>query len=138
MGFNIVGGLFSDRFGRRPAIIIGWAVYALVYLGMALVRAEWQFWTLFLAYGLYYGMTEGAEKALVVDFTASEDRGTAFGVYNGAVGFAAFPASLLFGVFWGVIGPQVAFGIGASLAGVAAVLLIILLSAARDRATTKA
>lgn len=131
--FSIPGGLLSDRLGRRPVIVAGWVVYALVYLGMACVGEGnlWLFWALFVAYGFYYGMTEGAEKALVTDFVPSERRGTAFGVYHGAVGLAALPASLLFGVFWLVVGPKVAFGIGASLAALSAVLLIVLLSVTR-------
>jgi hypothetical protein len=45
-----------------------------------------------------------------------------------AVGIAALPGSLLFGVFWATIGPGWAFGIGASLAGLAAILLATLLA----------
>jgi MFS family permease len=131
--FSLPGGAISDRVGRRPVIVVGWIVYAMVYLGMAVLDPgqPWQFWALFLVYGFYYGMSEGAEKALVTDFVSSEHRGTAFGIYHGAVGLAAMPASLLFGVFWKQIGPQWAFGIGAGLAGLAAVLLIALLSTRR-------
>jgi len=132
--FSLPGGAISDRIGRRPVIVAGWLVYALVYLGMAVVDGKqvWQFWALFLVYGFYYGMSEGAEKALVADFVPSEHRGTAFGIYHGAVGLAALPASLLFGAWWTQIGPQWAFGIGASLAGLAAVLMIVLLSTTRS------
>ena len=133
IAFSIPGGMLSDRFGRRPVIIAGWVVYALVYLGMAVVVREWQFWALFLCYGLYYGMTEGAEKALVADFVPSTLRGTAFGLYHGAVGLAALPASLVFGIVWKSLGPRVAFGIGAALAGLAAALLIVLLATSRVR-----
>jgi len=133
MLFSVPGGVLSDRLGRRPVIVGGWAVYALVYLGMAFVGEAWQYWALILVYGLYYGMTEGAEKALVADFVPSERRGTAYGVYHGAIGLAAFPASLVFGVFWHVLGPARAFGIGAGLAGLAAVALTALLSSSRSR-----
>ena len=134
--FSIPGGILSDRLGRRPIIIAGWLVYALVYLGFSQVVAPWQMWALMAAYGFFYGMTEGVEKALVADFISSRFRGTAFGIYHGAVGIAALPASLLFGVLWKYfndlrpgLGPQVAFSVGAALAGLSAVLLIVLLSA---------
>ncbi len=131
--FSIPGGFLSDKFGRRPVIIAGWLVYALVYFGMAFVTEAWQFWALIVVYGSYYGMTEGAEKALVADFVPSEHRGTAYGVYHTAVGLAALPASLVFGVVWKAIGPGPAFSIGAYLAGVAALLLLLLLSAGKGK-----
>jgi MFS family permease len=114
-------------------ILAGWVMYALVYLGLSQAQAEWQFWALFLAYGFYYGMSEGAEKALVADFVPSEYLATAYGIYNGAVGLAALPGSLLFGVFWATIGPSWAFGIGAFLAGLAAILLMALRTETRGR-----
>ncbi len=136
--FSFPGGIISDKIGRRPLILVGWAMYALVYLGMAQVAQQWQFWALFLAYGFYYGMTEGVEKALVADFVPSETRATAYGIYHGAIGIAALPGNLLFGVLWleldklrPGLGPQVAFSVGAGLAGMAALGLLLLLSTAK-------
>jgi MFS family permease len=132
--FSLPGGMLSDKLGRRPIIIVGWLVYALVYLGMSRLGGgtpQWCFWALFIAYGFYFGMTEGSASALVADFVPSANRGSAFGVYHGAIGIAALPASLIFGVFWAVIGPKVAFGIGAALAALAVVLLGVLLSTSR-------
>ena len=123
--FSLPGGMLADRWGRRPVILVGWFVYALVYLGLAGVRHEWQFWALMAVYGCYHGMTEGVEKALVADYVPSAARATAFGLYHGAIGMAALPASLLFGVFWQRLGPGRAFAIGAGLAGLAAVLLAL-------------
>lgn len=126
--FSFVGGALSDKVGRRPLIVAGWIVYALVYVGMALVTQQWQFWSLFIIYGLYYGMTEGAERALIADFVSQERRGTAYGIYHGVVGLAAFPASVVFGLIWKLRGSVAAFSLGALLAGGAAVLLIVLLA----------
>ncbi|NIA07388.1 MAG: MFS transporter [Actinobacteria bacterium] len=120
---SFFGGSLSDRLGRRPVIVAGWLVYALVYLGLAVVGQQWQFWCLLIIYGLYYGLTEGVEKALVADLAPLEYRGSAYGVYHGAIGLAALPASLLFGVFWKVLGAPIAFGVGAGLACLAAILL---------------
>ena len=119
------GGVLSDRLGRRPLIIGGWMIYAAVYLGFAYASATWHAWALFLVYGLYFGMTEGVEKALVADLVPANVRGAAFGWYNLTIGLAALPASLLFGGLWQAYGAHVAFLTGASLALVAAIGLSV-------------
>ena len=119
------GGVLSDRLGRRPLIIGGWLVYAAVYLGFAFASEMWHAWALFIVYGLYFGMTEGVEKALVADLVPSNVRGAAFGWYNLTIGLAALPASLIFGGLWQISGATTAFMFGASLALVAAVGLAL-------------
>jgi MFS family permease len=120
---NTPGGILSDRLGRRPLIVGGWIVYAIVYIGFATATEAWQAWALFALYGIYFGMTEGAEKAMVADLVPREVRGAAFGWYNLAIGLGALPASLLFGAIWELRGPAVAFAFGAALALAAAISL---------------
>lgn len=119
------GGLLADRFGRRPAILAGWTLYALCYLGFAVAATLWQLGLLLIVYGVYYGLTEGALKAMVADYTVPAQRATAFGVFHGAVGLAALPASLVFGLLWAELGPRAAFTIGAGLAVAAALGLLV-------------
>ncbi len=118
---NVPGGVLSDRVGRRPTLIAGWLLYALVYVGFARAHAAWQAWALFAVYGVFFGLTEGSERALVADMVGLERRGTAFGWYNLAIGLGALPASLMFGYVWDRWGAPAAFVMGASLAFAAAV-----------------
>ncbi len=137
MSFNLVyalvsgpAGALSDRIGRRRLILIGWVVYGLIYLGFALAVTGWQVWLLYALYGVYYGVFEGTAKALVADMVPPEKRGTAYGIYNTAVGIVALPASLLAGVLWqgiggwGGLGPGAPFIAGALLSLLAAGLLM--------------
>jgi MFS family permease len=117
-------GALSDRLGRRPLIAVGWLWYAAVYAGFALVPPGWMLWALVAAYGVVFGLTEGAEKALVADLVPAARRGTAFGWYHATLGVAALPASVLFGALWSWRGAPVAFGTGAVLAVLAAGLLL--------------
>jgi MFS family permease len=116
------GGALSDRIGRRPTLIMGWA---LVYFGFARATTAWQAWALFAVYGVFFGLTEGAERALMADLVIPERRGTAFGWYNLAIGLGALPASLLFGWVWDRAGAPTAFLMGASLALAAAVGMLL-------------
>lgn len=132
-GFNLVkaiastpGGALSDRYGRRPLMVAGWTLYALVYTGFATATVWWHACALFVAYGVFYGLTEGAQKALVADLVPAARRGTAYGWFNFAVGIAALPASLIFGLVWDKAGAGVAFAMGAALAGLATLGLVTL------------
>ena len=128
-------GVLSDKIGRRRIIVFGWLTYGVIYLGFAVASAAWQMWALYALYGAYYGMTEGTAKALVADLVPAEQRGTAYGVYNAAVGLAAFPASAIAGVLWqGAggwqgFGPAAPFFFGAALALIAALWLRLILAA---------
>jgi MFS family permease len=136
--FNLVyslvstpAGRLSDKIDRRKVIIGGWTVYALVYLGFGLVNAAWQVWTLYVVYGLYYGMAYGTAKALLADLVPVNLRGTAFGTYNAVLGILDLPASLIAGILWQGLGawhgfgPSAPFLFGAILAGSAAVMMAL-------------
>jgi MFS family permease len=121
---NTPGGILSDRIGRKPLIAAGWLVYAAVYFLFGRASQTWQAWALFAVYGVYFGLTEGVEKALVADLVPKNRRGAAFGWYNLAIGIGALPASLLFGALWDRWGSATAFNFGALLALAAAVGVI--------------
>lgn len=123
---SLFGGDLSDRLGRRRLIVSGWTLYAAVYAGFAFVSNPVSVWVLFLIYGIYFGLAEGAEKALVADLVRPAQRGTAYGLYNLAFGITVLPASLLMGGLWYWRGPQMAFLVSAILGASAAVLLMIL------------
>lgn len=123
---SLFGGDLSDRLGRKRLIVAGWILYAAVYAGFAFATHQASLWILFLVYGIYFGLAEGAEKALVADLVRPEQRGTAYGLYNLAFGITVFPASFLMGMIWDWKGPTVAFLISAFMGATAAMLLLIL------------
>jgi MFS family permease len=117
-------GSLSDRIGRRKLIIGGWIAYGLVYLGLALSQSGGQVWALFTLYGVYYAATEGSAKALIADLVPNEKRGTAYGLYNAAIGLAALPASLIAGLLWQGLGTWAGFGASAPFYFGAALALV--------------
>jgi MFS family permease len=118
------GGGLSDRLGRKRVIVLGWGVYALVYIGFATATTAAGFVSWFLLYGVHFALAEGAEKALVADLTPADRHGTAFGLYNAALGVGMLTASVVFGFLYERFSPATAFTTGAGLAAAAAVLLL--------------
>ena len=133
---SLYGGDLSDRLGRKRLIVSGWILYAAVYAGFAFVNTTGGIWVLFLIYGIYFGLAEGAEKALVADLVRPEQRGTAYGLYNLAFGITVFPASLLMGMIWDWKGPATAFLISAVMGATAAALLLVFVRPHSERTTT--
>jgi len=123
MLFTAPLGSLSDRLGRKSLIRLGWGIYALVYLGFAFMNRPWQAWPLFAVYAIHYGLTEGVEKALVVDLAPRELCGTAMGMYYFTIGTITLPANILFGLAYKGLGPLAAFGYAAVLACLAMALL---------------
>jgi MFS family permease len=127
---SVMGGHLSDQLGRRQVIALGWMVYAAVYAAFALFDTAAIVVPVFLVYGLYFGLTEGVEKAWVADLSPANVRGTAFGVYNAVLGLGGLAASLLFGAVWTRVSAPAAFFTGAGLAAVATVLLYTMTASA--------
>jgi MFS family permease len=133
--FNVVyaalstpAGALSDRIGRRKVQAFGYTIFALVYLGFALLagqRAPWAVLVLFIVYGGYYALTDGVQKAFVADLVPDHLRATALGTFSMATGLALFPASLISGVLWDRVGPAAPFFYGSALAGTSLLLLIV-------------
>jgi MFS family permease len=120
-------GTLSDRFGRVPVLLVGWGLRIGLLLMLALTangQGEVLTWVLFLAYGGALAMTEGAERALISDFSQSSQLGTAFGLYHMTSGLAALPGALLFGVLWQGLGTATAFLSAATISTLSALLLL--------------
>ncbi len=136
--FSVPLGSLSDRIGRKKVINAGWAIYAFVYISFALlvflpprlqVAATF---ILFAIYALFYAFSEGAEKAFVADLVSGDQRGSAYGMFNFAIGMGALPASILLGLIYSTFdkiipgfGGTVAFGFGGMIAVISMILLAV-------------
>jgi len=114
-------GRLSDRIGRKKIIVIGWIIYVITYILMAVASSGWYMLIVAVTYGLYAGLAEGVSKAFVCEIVSPKRRGIAYGLYHGMVGFALLLASVIAGVLWEHIGPSSAFYFGAAMSGLAMV-----------------
>lgn len=120
---SLRGGWWADRLGHERLVLFGWLSHAAAFILLALAASGLPLWIAAIVYGLLTGAAEGAERALIGDLAAANERGTAFGWYNMTLGLAAIPAGLLFGLVWHWQGASSAFFLAACLACAAAILL---------------
>ena len=117
---SIRGGGLADRIGKEPVILFAWVAFGFCFIGLGWVSTQPGLWIATLLFGLFAGLAEGPERALISDFSGEKYRGTAYGWYHLMVGIAAIPAGLLFGSIWHALGAEAAFryaGIMALCAG---------------------
>ncbi len=124
-------GVLADRIDRRLQLMLG--AFILVGADLALIGANVA-WVAMLGaalWGLQMAVTQGLLAALVADAAPVALRGTAFGVYDLAIGLASFIASTSAGVLWSVGGAAATFGFS-TLIGV--VVIVVLASRPAKRA----
>lgn len=125
LGAALPSGILSDKIGRKWLLVLGYCVYGLVYIGFANLNGRMEIISLFGVYGLYIGLTEGVEKALLADIASEFQRATVFGLHALIVGIALLPASLLAGALWSAFGAAAPFWFGGVTGlGAAATLMI--------------
>ena len=126
---SMPAGAASDRFGRRNVLIVGFAIYAVSYVGFGAANASWLVWPLFALYGLFPALTDGVGKAMAVDSAGTAGRATVIGIYSMVMGVTQIAASYIGGMLWDRIDSRATFYFGAVLAGIAALLLVTLFPA---------
>ena len=95
-------GRLSDRIGRKPVVIVGWMVYAVVYLGFSMAKCPAAPWVLLGIYGLYQALTEGVTKAFIADVVSEDQRAGAIGLFYTVTGMGQLVASVAAGALWHV------------------------------------
>jgi MFS family permease len=98
---GIPSGILADKVGKEKVLIIGYSVFALS-TALMLLFSENTFYAYILAaiFGLYMGISETVQRAVVPKYVVSELRGTAYGLYNVIIGTTFFVANVVFGFLW--------------------------------------
>jgi MFS family permease len=93
----------------KTIFVIGLAIFATVYFGMAVNTNLYFFFGLFFLYGIYASATEGISKAWISNITDKKDTATAIGTFSGLQSICTMLASSLTGLIWFKFNATVAF-----------------------------
>ena len=116
-------GILADRIDRRLQLMLGAAVLIAADLMLASATSIWLAGLGAGLWGLQMGVTQGLLAATVADAAPERLRGTAFGIYEVAVGIGTFLASAGAGLLWTTRGAPTAYAVSAIIAILAAALL---------------
>jgi MFS family permease len=99
---GIPSGILADKIGKEKVLIVGYSIFAVSTVFMAIPSADYSLYAFVLAviFGLYIGISETVQRAVVPRYVSSELRGTAFGVYNVVLGTSFFVSNVVFGFLW--------------------------------------
>jgi MFS family permease len=117
-------GVVADGFSRRMLLVVGPAVLVAADVVLATAATPLTAFIGAALWGLHMGLTQGLFAKLAADTAPAELRGTAFGIFNVAVGCALLLASVIAGALWNTYGAPATFLTGAAFAMLALLGLI--------------
>ncbi|HET9806744.1 MAG TPA: MFS transporter [Nitrososphaeraceae archaeon] len=99
---GIPAGILSDRIGKEKVLIIGFLLFVISVLFMYFSEKNNIIYILSipLVYGLYVGISETVQRALISKYVSEYNRGTAFGFYGLIIGICLLIGNVTFGFLW--------------------------------------
>lgn len=114
--FSLPACIISDKVGPKRILLIGFFLFAIIYFLFGFIKDSYLLWILFPFYGIYMALTEGVGKAYISNLVPGEKAGTAFGLYQTAIGLCAFFASWIAGLLWSYVNISAPFIFGSIMA----------------------
>ncbi|HEY8782493.1 MAG TPA: MFS transporter [Mucilaginibacter sp.] len=132
--FNLVAALISypagslsDKFGRKPLLLISFIIFLVSYLGFAFISNIFLMGLLFVFYGLFQGIFRSAGKSFAADFVPENLRASGIGWYSAAIGISGLFASIIAGQLWDHVSHSAVFSYGAIVSFIGIISLIALI-----------
>jgi MFS family permease len=117
-------GVSSDKFGRKPFLLINsWGV-AILFLIFPIVTNITQVYVLQIFLGIFGAMQKTSEKALVADFTDSEERGKKIGTYHGWIAIFSGLAVIVGGYLIDLFTLSIIFYVGSVILFISGIVIL--------------
>jgi len=126
---SIPSGMLSDRFGRKPVLMAGYFIFAVISLCLMFFSSIFSLILFFSSYGIFYAMIDGTQRAFAADLAPEHLKATALGTFHAAIGLVALPGGYIAGLLWDNINPEATFLYGFILA----ILSIVLFMFVKDK-----
>jgi MFS family permease len=99
---GIPSGLLADKIGKEKVLIIGYSTFVVTAILVAMEVSKNFFYPYIYAavFGLYFGISDTVQRAIVPKYVSSELRGTAFGLFYILIGTCFFISNVTFGFLW--------------------------------------
>lgn len=113
-------GIIADKVGLKKMLVLGFSIFAIVYIGMSVSSNIYFVALLFFLYGIYSASTEGISKAWISNISDKKDTATAIGTYSAFLSICTMLASSMAGLIW------FKFGAGATflITGIVTILIV--------------
>ncbi|MEM2875422.1 MAG: MFS transporter [Candidatus Bathyarchaeia archaeon] len=102
----IPAGVLSDMFGKERLLIIGYCIFLSSTLSLLLYGNPLYAYLIAFVYGVYFGIIETVQRAIIPSYVPEDLRGTGYGLYYLATGSSFFVSNTVFGILWENIGVQ--------------------------------
>jgi len=104
--FSPINGSLSDKFGRKPIIVIGLSILLISCVILAFPVEVSLFSVvliiiIYIMHGFYLASVDPISRAYIADLAGKEKRGRAYGYYYFSVGFISMVEALIFGYLYG-------------------------------------
>lgn len=98
---SIPSGIIADRIGKEKVLILGYGILLISSFLMLILSGNFLYaFVIALIYGIYVGITETVQRAVLPKYVDSNLRGTAYGLYSLVIGVGFFIGNILFGYLW--------------------------------------
>ncbi len=120
-------GVFSDKKGRKPTVMLGLLGYAFSYLLRIIADKPMEFGALYTLEGLGDSSFKPAAQSAIADVVTDEERGSAYGVYHAAGAGAIIVGYFLSGFVATTLSFFVSFLIGSLLCFASLIVVALLM-----------